>query len=245
MPPRATVPPFAGPAQYESGQFDRARTTAKPMLKQGHPNPIRLRGPDSAIIARGAWTRHASSSLRGLRPHRTLRPGESCWYNRIGPGTTIDALPASTGPGRICHPFTDAAAEILSSPRADDHPQSTSGSIECVAPSRTTPELASLRDRFTLSRALSQQVERREVLANMNDREPDSAMPPFGLERIEEDRRSISFRSDPSPVARRPGGPKQDPGPGIRHRRPERRGSERQPVPDQVFVVFRTIVDVG
>ena len=125
-------------AQYESGQFDRARTTAKPMLKQAHPESDQAAWITGLCDYRqGAWTMHASSfATWPPGPHRNspLRR-ESCWHRSNWPRDNHrDALPASTGPGRICHPFTDAAQRRSPWQQPASwtiHPQSTSGSIEC------------------------------------------------------------------------------------------------------------------
>ena len=125
-------------AQYESGQFDRARTTAKPMLKQAHPESDQAAWITGLCDYRQGRMDDARKQFRyvasGTTPELSAQARVMLAQIELARDNHRDALPVSTGPGRIFHPFTDAAQRRSPWQQPASwtiHPQSTSGSIEC------------------------------------------------------------------------------------------------------------------
>lgn len=167
-------------AQYESGQFDRARTTAKPMLKQAHPESdqaawitglcdYRQGRMDDArkqfrYVASGT-TPELSAQARVMLAQIELAQGQ--------PSRCLASLDRAWADLPSVHRRRAAEIAVAAARELDDSPAVNLWLDRMPsAPSRTTPELASLRDRFTLQLgAYRNKSSAEKVLANMNDRE--------------------------------------------------------------------------
>lgn len=166
-------------ARYESGKFDQARMAAKPLLAKAHPES------DQA-----AW-------IIGLCDYRQGRLNDARKQFRFvasGPAPDLSAqarvmlaqIELADGKPSMCLASIDRAwpqlpsihrrraAEIaVAAAREIDDSAAVNLWLDRMpsAPSRTTPELESLRDRFTLQvGAYRNKSSAEQLKANMNDR---------------------------------------------------------------------------
>ena len=167
-------------AQYESGQFDQARLAAKPMLQQAHPES------DQAAWITGLCDYRQGRMDAARKQFRYVASGAAPELSAQARVMLAQIELADDQPSRCLASLDRAwpdlpsihrrrAAEIaVAAARAVDDSQAVNLWLDRMpaAPSRTTPELASLRDRFTLQLGAYRNKSSAEQLkANMNDRQ--------------------------------------------------------------------------